>query len=172
MSAEQIVYVIRESLEAITDVTSIVEKYHRVYEIDVATACTHDFMGAMMIMVDVPITGQSQVSLLKKVMNNPTLMDVPSIFVLSDMNRRELIQSKALGATDFVVRPISEEAFAKTMGKIANKRIEKSWSRLSKTQEAALKVSLKVFEDTYQNVRDGRPFSQEEMKIINQKLIF
>ena len=164
MAGEQIVYVIRNGLEQPCEISKLVNKYHQAQEIDILDARIHDFMDAMMIVVDIKLEGHEIITHIKEVMNNPTLLGTPSLFILSEMNRREIIQSTALGATDFITHPIKEEVFAKALGKIANEHIENMWGNLNKTQEAALKVSLKVFEDTFKHVREGKPFSQEDVR--------
>lgn len=164
MKGEQIVYVIRDGLEQPCEVSALVNRYHKAREIDMMEARIHDFMGSMMIIVDVRLEGYELITHIKEVMNNPTLLGIPSLFILSAMNRREIIQSTALGASDFLTHPLDEEHFAQSIAKIANQHIENSWSNLNKTQEAALKVSLKIFEDTFQHVRDGKPFSQEDVR--------
>ncbi|MDG1859442.1 MAG: HD domain-containing protein, partial [Emcibacteraceae bacterium] len=45
-----------------------------------------------------------------------------------------------------------------------NNAIEQSWENLNPTQAAALKVSLKVFEDTFDSLKNGGPLPDKEIR--------
>lgn len=48
---------------------------------------------------------------------------------------------------------------------MANNSIENSWSNLSKIQEAALRTSLKMFEDIADNLQKRQPISTDDVKM-------
>lgn len=164
MNSGKTVYVMRETLDQSSGITAFVNKYHHAIEISVEDACAHNFLDTMMIVVDVKLSGYDIVKRVRTAMDNPSLSEIPSLFILSSLSRVEVVQSTAMGATDFLTHPFDDSALKNAIAKIANNRIEQSWANLSKTQEAALKVSLKVFEDTFKNVREGIPFSQEDVR--------
>jgi len=163
VAIEQFVYIIRNSLEHPSDVSETVRKFHKTYEVDRKDALDFNFKGSLIVIVDIPLQNARLIKSIQNIMKNPTLRDIPTLFILGEESHREIVQSSALGATDFISSPINEEAFIKAITKLANMKVESSWSKLSKIQEGALKASLKVFEDTFDHVREGKVFSQGDV---------
>ncbi len=169
MSGQKTVYIIKRSLESPTPDSAIISKitaqFHDVIEVDLEEAIDYDFSDAIMIIVDVPPSDYDTVTSLKLILKKPNEQETPSLFLLSEMARRQIIKAQTLGATKFLIHPVDPVEFKITLRAIANHSIENSWANLSQTQSSALKVSLKVFEDTFENIKKGRPVSNEEIRM-------
>ncbi|MCK5424677.1 MAG: HD domain-containing protein [Emcibacter sp.] len=94
----------------------------------------------------------------------PEREHIPVLFLLDKFNRRGVVQSNILGATDYIAYPCPDNNFIEVMGDLINHAVEKSWAKLSQIQEAALKVSLKVVENTFSNAAEGLEVAQDEVK--------
>ncbi len=162
------VYIIRHKDKAETPdqevVTELTSRYHDIIELSIEQAAGFDFSNAIMLIVDVPPDNYETVTSLKKILQVTNQKSIPSFFVLGSMTRKETMQVQILGASDFLVHPVNHENFITKLGKLANNSIEDSWKALSKTQEAALKAGLKVFEDLFANVKEGQAFSNEDIR--------
>ncbi|MDG1438906.1 MAG: HD domain-containing protein, partial [Emcibacteraceae bacterium] len=101
---------------------------------------------------------------LRKLLEVDNIQNISIFFILNSMKRRELIQANALGAAEFVSHPIDPDEFQKKLKEIANNTIEQSWENLNPIQAAALKASLKVFEDTFESLRNGEPLPDKEIR--------
>lgn len=145
-------------------ITTLTTCFHDVIEINLEKALKPDFTLALMIVVDVAPDNYQTISLLKNMFRSKSLINVPSFFILSSMRRREIIQANTLGATDFLSHPVDPNEYQKKLEAIANKTIEKSWENLNPTQTAALKVSLKVFEDTFDSLKKGGQLPDSEIR--------
>lgn len=162
------VYIIREDKKLETKSEASVRKltslYHDIRELSLEQAVDIDLTTAIMIIVDVAPIDYDTVTTLKIILKEPKNKSIPFLFIISKMERKQIIQTHILGAIDYLSHPINADNFTSKLEAIANDSIEKSWQSLSKTQEAALKVSLKVFEDTFSNIRDGKNLSNEDMR--------
>lgn len=167
MSEQRKVYIIRDSSESFDKshamVSKVTKRFHDVEDLDLETAIDRDFSDAIMIIMDVPPSDYDTVTTLKYILKTPREEEIPILFLLSSMNRRQIIQAQQLGAAKFLVHPIKPKEFTTTLRDIANNSIETSWENLSQTQSAALKVSLKVFEDTFENIKNGQPISNAKI---------
>lgn len=163
MGAQQKVYIIQDSPESFQKshamISEITKRFHDVVELNLEAAIDRGFSDAVMIIVDVAPSDYDTVTTLKYILKDPRDEEIPILFLLSAMNRRQIIQAQQLGATKFLVHPVKRKEFTTTLRDIANNSIENSWENLSQTQSAALKVSLKVFEDTFDNINSGQPIS-------------
>ena len=167
MSEQKKVYIIQGPPESFDKshvmVSKITKRFHDVISLNLETAIDSDFSDAIMIIVDVPPSDYDTVTTLKYILKDPRDKEIPILFLLSAMNRRQIVQVQQLGATKFLVHPVNRKEFTTTLRDIANHSIETSWENLSQTQSAALKVSLKVFEDTFENIKTGQPISNAEI---------
>lgn len=163
-----LVYIIRKNRKPETPgqrlVSDVTAKYHYIIELDFEQALETDLSRAIMLVIDEAPDNYETVRTLKKILDGPREKDIPFMFILGAMSRREIIQAQTIGASDFVAHPIDRAEFVEKLSAIANDSIESAWKDLSKTQEAALRASLKVFEDVFENVRAGQAFSNQEVR--------
>lgn len=168
MSGLKKVYIIRRHSETQSEASAMIfeitARFHDVLEINLEAAVNYDFSDAIMLIIDVPPTDHETVTVLKSILKDPQDQETPSIFLLSEMARRQLIKTQTLGATAFLIHPVNPDEYITTLRDIANNAIENSWAHLSKTQSSALKVSLKVFEDTFDHIKNGQPISNEDIR--------
>tara|TARA_R110002096_G_C14649290_1_gene726310 strand:+ start:4816 stop:5637 length:822 start_codon:yes stop_codon:yes gene_type:complete len=163
-----LVYIIRKETKYETKSRELVSilssQHHDIEELDFQQALDTDFSSSIMIIVDVTLEDYQTVSALRIILQEPKDKSIPLFFVIGSMQRKEIIQAQSLNATDFLAHPIKASEFTKKLKNIANNSIENSWSNLSAIQEATLKVSLKVFEDTFTKMEQGELISNEEMR--------
>ncbi|MEM7170557.1 MAG: HD domain-containing phosphohydrolase, partial [Pseudomonadota bacterium] len=93
------------------------------------------------------------------------------IFVLKDCDRLTVLNVHDLGASDYFARPLDGNALIPVIREAVNRKAEAGWNTLSQTQRAALRVSLKCFENSFQNVHQGEPLSAEEIKETAQQVL-
>ena len=167
MSVQQKVYIIHEAPKSHHKshvmVSRVTKQFHDVVELNLEAALDRVLSDAIMIIVDVPPSDYDTVTTLKYILKTPREDEIPILFLLSAMKRRQIVQAQQLGATKFLVHPIDDNEFTTTLRDIANHSIETSWENLSQTQTAALKISLKVFEDTFEHIKNGQPISNAEI---------
>ncbi len=82
-------------------------------------------------------------------------VQVPRIFVLPNGDRRSILQAYSSGAHQFMVSPVTPREIHEVLTPITNRSVEWQWRRLSETQQAALRISLKLFEDSQTSVLRG-----------------
>lgn len=168
MAETGLVYIIRKETKYDTksrELVSTLSSYHHdIKELDFQQAASTDFTSAIMLIVDVKLDNYQTVSSLKTILKKPSEISLPMFFILGSMQRKEIIQAQTLHATDFLAHPINAAKFAEKLRDIANNSIEKSWGKLSKIQESALKANLKVFEDTFTKANKGELISDAELR--------
>ena len=168
MTEGQKVYIIRPELGPLDEehakISEITARYHDIVELDLEGAVDQDFSDAIMLIIDVPPTDYETMTSLQYIVKKPNEQEIPTLFLLSEMARRQLIKAQKLGASKFLVHPVNHAEFITTLGEVANRSIENSWANLTTTQSSALKASLKVFEDTFEHIKNGRPVSNEEIR--------
>ena len=142
----------------------LVKRYHDIKLVDIKSLCPEDFKRSLLIIIQVDLTDLNILRPLKEKMSMPAREHVPILFLLDEFNRREIVQSNILGATDYIGYPCPDSNFIEIMGDLVNRTVEQSWSKLSRIQEAALKVSLKVVENTFSNAAAGLDVAQDEVK--------
>lgn len=145
-------------------VTKLTSYFHDVVELNLEEALEENFSDPLLIILDIAPDNYERISTLKDILGNKSLNKIPIFFILSSLRRIEIIQANNLGATDFITHPIDPKEFQKKLEAIANKTIEKSWENLNPTQTAALKVSLKVFEDTFDGIKSGNKLPDNEIR--------
>lgn len=164
-----LVYIIRiENKPNSTDqasVTDLVSRYHYTAELSIEEAKDIDLDKAIMLIIDLPLNNFNTVTALREILNQPQNQSIPTLFILDKLNRRQTVQVQSLRGTDFLTHPINPKVFLTKLEKIANNSIENSWSDLTKIQEAALRASLKVFEDIIANISNGQPISNDDVRM-------
>lgn len=168
MAEVGLVYIIRKETKCDTEscklVSTLSSYYHDIKELDFQQALSTDFSSSIMLIVDVELDDYQTVTSLKTILKKPNELRIPLFFIIGSMRRKEIIQAQTLNATDFLAHPIKAAEFTKKLGDIANNSIEKSWSNLNKIQEAALRINLKVFEDTFTKANRGELISDEDLR--------
>lgn len=168
MAKEGLVYIIRK--ETVYDIKSrelistLSSRHHDIVELDFDQALNTDFSSSIMLIVDVKLEDYETIVSLKNILRKPREIFIPLFFIIGSMRRKEIIQAQSLNAADFLAHPIKNSEFLTKLKNIANNSIEKSWSNLSKFQESALKVNLKVLEDTFAKAKKGEPISNEVIR--------
>ena len=163
----KIVYVIRENGASGLNhrkITELTANYHDVEELNLEQALIAPLSSALMLIMDVAPDNYNTVIELRKILKSIDTKEVPIFFILNSMKRGEVMQANTLGAAEFLSHPIDEKEFHKKLKEIANNAIEQSWENLNPTQAAALKVSLKVFEDTFDSLKNGGPLPDKEIR--------
>ncbi|MCP5367515.1 MAG: HD domain-containing protein [Hyphomicrobiales bacterium] len=89
---------------------------------------------------------------------------VPRLFALESARRRDIVQALSLGADDYLVRPLDHAGLSTALAALVNRAVERRWEGLNPVQSAALKTSLKVFEDSLAGVQGGAPLPVEAIK--------
>lgn len=143
---------------------NLVKRDHDVKQVDISDVPYHDITEAVLIIVQVNLNDPNSISPLKKLMALPERSHIPTLFLLREFSRREVVQANTLGATDYTIYPCTDNDFIQMMENLIDKKFEKAWAKLSTAQEAALKVSLKVVEKTFHNASKGLEVSQTEIK--------
>lgn len=163
----KLVYIIRQGNASgfhHKKITTITSYYHDVVELTLEQALETDLSSALMLIMDVAPDNYDTISTLRIILNNQDVTEIPIFFILSSMRRIEITQANTLGATDFLSHPVDAKQYQKKLKTIANKTIEQSWENLNPTQCAALKVSLKVFEDIFNNLKKGGTLDDKEVR--------
>jgi len=147
-----------------TSFIELVQRYHSVKLVDINSLCMTAFQESLLVIVQVNLNDPKTIRLLRHKMSTLEKGHVSVLFLLNGFNRREIVQANILGATDYVSYPCADDYFIRVMGKMINIVVEQAWSELSKLQESALKVSLKVVEKTFTNAAAGLEVAQEDVK--------
>lgn len=166
MTAKQ-VYIIRKNDARgphNDEIIKLTSYHHDVTELTLEEAVETNLSDALMLIMDVAPDNFDTISTLRLILKNERIKKTPILFILSSMSRVQIIQATTLGATDFLSHPVERDEFQKKLKAIANNTIEQSWENLSPTQSAALKVSLKVFEDTFENINNFAPLRNKEIR--------
>jgi response regulator RpfG family c-di-GMP phosphodiesterase len=69
-----------------------------------------------------------------------------------------------LGATDYLVRPVEDDALNPMIARLVTESVERSWETLNANQKSALKMSLKSFEGCFDAARTGEPPPVDDIK--------
>lgn len=143
---------------------NLVKHYADIKLVDVNSISHEDIMQSTLIIIQVDLNDPNSISPLKSIMALPERSHIPTLFLLHEFSRREVVQASTLGATDYTVYPCQDHNFIQILEGLINKTVEKAWEQLSEIQEEALKVSLKVVEKTFHNASQGLEVSQDEVK--------
>ncbi len=143
---------------------NLVKHYYDVRLHDVNSLTREDINKSALIIVQVNLNDPNSIRPLKDFMALPERRHIPTLFLLREFSRREVIQANTLGATDYTIYPCPDSAFIQIMDDLVHKTVEKAWEKLSPAQEEALKVSLKVVEKTFHNASKGLEVCQADVK--------
>ena len=164
MKKNQYVTIVYDDTEHDRSFIPLVKRYHEVIMVSVKALSAEDFKRSLLVIIQVDLTDPEILRPLKEKLSIEARINAPVLFLLDDFGRREVVQSNMLGATDYIVYPCPDNNFIEVIGDLTSRAVESSWSKLSKTQEAALKVSLKVVENTFSNAAAGLEIAQDEVK--------
>ncbi len=76
-------------------------------------------------------------------------LQAPRVFVLPGSDRRSVVQAYSAGAHQLLVAPVTLASVDQVLGPLVNRSIEWLWGSLTGVQQSALRISLKLFEDTH-----------------------
>lgn len=157
MEHENRVILVSEPGRASDDIADILRRYHDVELVPLDTMEPPDLKDCLLIVFDVDLSRREVVGHLRKVFKLDAASSVPLLFILNELHRREVVQIHSLGGQDFVVRPLHTIEVLPVLRSLVNSSVEERWNQLSPVQAAALKVSLKVFEDMMEQAFVGEP---------------
>jgi len=143
---------------------NLVKHYYDVKLVDVNSISHEDVISSALIIVQIDLNDPYAIGPLKELMSQPDRRKIPTLFLLHEFSRREVIQANTLGATDYVIYPCPDDIFIQTFEGLINRAVEKAWEKLSPAQEEALSVSLKIIEKTFHNASKGLEVFQDEVK--------
>ncbi len=164
MSNNIIVTIVHDNSEYDKSFVKLVKRYHDINLVSVESLSAEDFRRSLLIILQVNLTDPKTLRPLREKMLLPERTQVPVLFLLNEFSRREVVQANMLGATDYIAYPCPNAYFINIMGDLVSRTVEKTWSKLSHTQEMALKVSLKVLDDAFENAMNGEKLSHKELK--------
>lgn len=88
-------------------------------------------------------------------------LQAPRVFVLPGSDRRSVVQAYSAGAHQLLVAPVTLASVDQVLGPLVNRSIEWLWGRLTEVQQSALRISLKLFEDTHTSSLRGEGLDRE-----------
>lgn len=164
MSKKAIVTIIHDDNGYDKSFIELVKRYHDIKLVSVHSLTAEDFKLSLLIIIQVNLAEPTTLRPLKIKMQMPERAHVPVLFLLNEFSRHAVVQANMLGATDYIAYPCPNDYFINILGDLVSRTVEKAWEKLSHTQEMALKVSLKVLEDAFENALNGKEISQKELK--------
>ena len=75
-----------------------------------------------LVFTDWSMPNMTGIELLKKCRQNPDFKKIPIVIITAESDSSQVVQALRLGATEFIVKPFSQEALKKKLEKF-NKRI-------------------------------------------------
>jgi len=142
----------------------LLKQHYSVRLVDIDAILPESFIDSDLMIIQINLNDPNAIAPLKVLMALPERSHIPALFLLREFSRREIIQASTLGATDYTTYPCPEDSFLQLVYNMINKSGKKIWAQLSETQEEALKVSLKVVENTFRNASLGLEVSQKDVK--------
>ncbi|MBL4612490.1 MAG: HD domain-containing protein [Emcibacter sp.] len=164
MSEKKHVIVVQDNNTKNKAYIDLVRRRHDVTQIDINDVSRNNITQTSLIIVQVNLNDPNVMEPLKILMAMPERSHIPTLFLLTEFSRREIVQANTLGATDYTIYPCEDGDFLQTMEKLLNTDVAKAWEKLSLAQEEALKISLKVVEKTFHNASKGLEVSQVAIK--------
>ncbi len=164
MKNSKIITIVQDHDSHNTSYAELVRRYHDIRMVTLKSLCAEDIKTSLLIIIQIDMTTPESIHILKDKMAFAEQHPTPFLFILSEFSRREIMQANILGASDYIAYPCLDDYFINIMGDLVNKTVEKAWAKLSKIQENALKVSLKIVEDTFSNAASGLEIVQNEVK--------
>lgn len=142
----------------------LVKQFYDIKLIHINSISPDDIKQSQLIIIQVDLNDPNTIIPLREIMAWPECHHQPTLFLLHEFSRREVMQANTLGATDYTVYPCPDSNFIHILENLINKTVKKAWSQLSPLQEEALNISLKVVEKTFHNASHGLEVSQEDVK--------
>ncbi|VAW01510.1 hypothetical protein MNBD_ALPHA01-1574 [hydrothermal vent metagenome] len=164
MQIKKTVTIIHDNNKYDRSFIKLVKRYHTIKMVDIKSMHPNDFKDSLLVIIQINLGDPEVLRPLKEKMFLSEREHVPVLFLLRNFSRREIVQANILGATDYALYPCPDNNFIKVMGDLVNRAVEQAWEKLSKIQETALKVSLKVVEKTFRNAAAGLEVAQDEVK--------
>ncbi|MBL4801639.1 MAG: HD domain-containing protein [Emcibacter sp.] len=164
MHSNQHVTIVHDGNKHNKSFIELVKRYHDIKLVEIKSLSAEDIKRSLLIIVQVDLKDPENLRPLKEKMSMPERENIPVLFLLDEFNRRQIVQSNILGATDYISYPCPDSNFIEIMGDLINRVVEQAWSKLSPIQENALKVSMKVVENTFSNAAEGMDVAQEDVK--------
>jgi len=90
-----------------------------------------------------------------------TAVQAPRIFVLPNSDRRTIVQAYSAGAHQLLVAPVSMVTAEQVINPLVNRSVEWLWGGLTDVQQSALRISLKLFEDTHTAALRGQGLDRD-----------
>ena len=87
----------------------------------------------------------------------------PRIFILPNSDRRSIVQAYSAGAHQLLIAPVSVASAEEVIGPLVNRSAESLWGRLTDVQQSALRISLKLFEDTHASSLRGEGLDRDSV---------
>lgn len=147
---------IHSEAEPAPDLIAALSFHHDIQPLAIDKLSSTDPADVLVCIVDADLSSNSTQRLLRSRLaeiNEST----PRIFVLDNFDRRSFMAASTFNAADFLGRPLEPVRVQAVLGRHVNGSLEASWGRLSPVQAAALKISLKVFEDINSQAANGEP---------------
>lgn len=164
MTKNIIVTIVNDNNNQDKSFIELVKRYHSVRLVNIKSLSADDFNQSLLVIIQVNLKDPNNLFPLREKMLLPERTRVPVLFLLDEFTRHEVVQANMLGATDYIAYPCPDDYFINILGDLANRTVEKAWEKLSHTQEMALKISLKVLEDAFENALNGKEISHEDLK--------
>ncbi len=111
--------------------------------------------------IDVDLSDSLAFKVLRKRLDD---LKAPRLVLLQTHDRRMLLRAQDLNLTDFFFHPYSQADLGRSVRQLLNGEVEESWGVLTQTQRAALRVSLKCFEEASERAARGEPLPVEVLK--------
>ena len=158
------VLIVTDDPSRAADVARIVDPhYHQA--VVTRTAFAEEVLPSVHLLIfDVDLHDGVTVRAVRDRLADLDLHDVPRLFVLSEPERRDILQANTMSAGDYVARPLVAATLVPIITKLVSGAVERSWESLTDIQRSALKISLKSFEDCFASGRDGRALPIDDVK--------
>lgn len=120
------------------------------------------------LIIDVDLSDSALVKILRTRLRE---LEAPRLVLLQTHSRRDVLRAQDLNPTDFFFHPFSSTDLGQAVRNLLNGKAEASWVDLTQTQRAALRISLKCFEDTAELAARGEPLPVEGLKDCTRSIL-
>lgn len=132
----------------------VLERSYKISEADIREGATTPPSSVLAVVVCINLSDPGSVRTIReRYVDGP--IQIPRVFVLPNSDRRSVVQAYSAGAHQLMSPPLTTEAFTNVLAPLMDGSIEWLWGRLSNIQQSALRISLKLFEDTHTSVMRG-----------------
>ena len=158
------VLIVTDDPSRAADVARIVDPhYHQA--VVTRTAFAEEVLPSVHLLIfDVDLHDGVTVRAVRDRLADLDLHDVARLFVLSEPERRDILQANTMSAGDHVARPLAAATLVPIITKLVSGDVERSWESLTDIQKSALKISLKSFENCFAAGGDGRALPIDDVK--------